>query len=186
MDNMNLQQPLNGPLEQEIPQENDVHVVGESPVSDHDVDPFMENLNRDPTVRPQARGPSENGVPIASVMISPGQERWNQVYENMSREMQMFMDKIASEPEENLFPFMIGSLTSSLPPFPSSDYLGNWYERLKSCNDVETHLEHVSYDHPYRGCERVIDNYYRLANKSVAVISQLQQYPGQSKQFGRY
>ncbi len=59
---MDLQQPLNEPLEQEVPQESDVNVMGDSPVSDHDVDPFMENLNKDPAVRPEARGLSENGA----------------------------------------------------------------------------------------------------------------------------
>jgi len=177
MDDMDPTQPASGLAEQVNSPENNDNVVGDSPISDTDVDPFLENLNRDPNIRTEARGLSENGVPIAAVMISPGQERWTQVYENVSSEMQQFMEKIIAEPEEERFPFNIGGLHRFRPPYPSSEFMGNWYERVKSCNDPETHLEHVSNDAEYRGCERLIDNYYRLANKSVAVISQLQNYP---------
>ncbi len=174
---MDPTQPASGLAEQVNSPENNDNVVGDSPISDTDVDPFLENLNRDPNIRTEARGFSENGVPIAAVMISPGQERWTQVYENVSSEMQQFMEKIIAEPEEERFPFNIVGLHRFRPPYPSSEFMGNWYERVKSCNDPETHLEHVSNDAEYRGCERLIDNYYRLANKSVAVISQLQNYP---------
>ena len=174
---MDPAQPAIGLSEQVNSSENAINVVGDSPISSTDVDPFLENLNRDPNLRHEARGLSENGVPIASVMISPQQERWAQVYENVSSEMQRFMETVVAEPEEERFPFNIGGSNQFRPPYPSADFMGNWYERVKSCNDPETHLEHVSNDAEYRGCERINDNYYRLANKSVAVISQLQNYP---------